>query len=291
MRIVSLTLLLLIFTLTLYPQKIHTSLKQIWDNNAWEDSQLDTYSYDSRGLLATKTIQQWSAAAGIWVNSLQETYTYFADSTEQQEISQIWDTDTKTWQNHKMHTTTQLSNGGASILYQKWVKGSWQNDMKIASINDKKGLLTKGLKQKWDAAAGGWVNDILTDYICHRNGKIARYTCQIWDKETNDWSTKRKDECTFSYDKNGKFLGSTDNSMVDSHLQTSNKNINSYDALGYKTSSSFTTWDARSKSWRELMREDYTNNSDGSVGSYISQKWYRSGGEPNSKIMTKYNYF
>ena len=290
MRIASLTLLLLIYALTLYPQKIHTTLKQIWDNNAWEDSQLDTYSYDSRGLLATKTIQQWNPTTGIWVNSVQETYTYFADSMEQQEITQVWDAESKTWQNRKMRTTTQLPNGGASVLYQKSVKGSWQNDEKIASVNDKKGLLTKGLKQKWDAAAGGWVNDILTDYTCHRNGKIACYVCQIWDKEAKDWSAKRKDECTFSYDKSGRMLGNTDNSIIDNHTQNASKNIISYDGQGHKTSSSFTTWNARNKSWREIMREDYTNNSDGSVSISTCQKWYGSGGEPYSKVMTKYTY-
>ena len=177
------------------------------------------------------------------------------------------------------------------INYQKWVKGSWQNDEKIASINDKKGRLTKGLKQKWDVAMGGWVNNLITDYTCLRNGKIARYVCKMWDVEAHDWSAKRADECIFSYDKSGKMLGNTDNSVIDNKVQNASKNNISYDGQGHKTSDSFTTWDARDKSWHEIMREDYTNNTDGSVRSYITQKWYRSGGEPYSKVMTRYTYF
>ena len=67
------------------------------------------------------------------------------------------------------------------MLYQNWMNGSWQNEMQIATINDKKGKLSNSLKQKWNANAGVWVNDVKADYTIHRNGKIDHYVCQMWD--------------------------------------------------------------------------------------------------------------
>ena len=292
MRIISLTLLFLICALSLYSQKIQTSLRQTWHNNTWQDSLLDTYTYDSRGLLATTTEQRWSPATDTWIDSRRDSHTYNADSTEQQQITQTWDATGHVWQNQKMVTFTHLSHGGASILYSKWVNGSWQNELQVASINDNKGLLSKSLKQKWDAAAGIWVNDIRADYTCHSNGKIDHYVCQIWDTATQDWSKKRKDQCRFAYDKSGRSLGNTNDILVHNiRIRHTSKNIISYDGQGHKTSTSFTDWDTPSRSWIELLREDYTNNSDGSVSSYTCQQWHRSGGEPYSKVMTKYSYF
>lgn len=289
MKIVSLTLFLLLSALSLCSQKIHTTLRQSWHQDAWRDSLLDTYTYDSRGLLSVKIRQQWDVATSTWMNILKEIHTYNPDSTEQQQLTQTWDADA--WQNQKMLTLTHLPNGGTSQLYQIWLDGSWQNEMKIAYVNDKKGRTTKSLKQKWDPAAGGWVNDIVADYSCRRDGKMTSYTALSWDAKAQNWSAKRRDQCIFSYDKSGRLLGNTNKTLIDDRLEHSSRSIISYDPEGHKVSNSVTDRDESEKEWHELLREDYTNNSDGSVSSCTCQLWHRWGGEPYKKVMTKYSYF
>lgn len=291
MRIVSLTLLLMICGFSLFSQKIRTSLRQSWHTNEWQDSLLDTYTYDSRGLLTTKTEQQWSITTSGWINKTKETHIYNADSTEQQQITQLWDATGNVWLNYKLLTITRLPYGGASMLYQDWVNGSWQNEIQVATINDKNGTLSKSLKQKWNATAGVWINDVKADYTMHRNGKIDHYVCQMWDTAAHSWSKRRKDQCRFLYDKDWRPIGNMDDRVIHSRVVHTAKNTISYDGQGHKTSNSFTSWDAASHSWLELLHEDYINNSEGVLSSYVCLQYRRTGGEPYSKVKTMYNYF
>ena len=292
MRIASFTLLLMTCVFSVQAQKVKTTIKQSWHGNAWQDTLQETYTYDSRGLLATKTEQRWSTATSGWVNSRLETNTYYPDSLQQQQTIQTWDATADAWQNLEMTTYTHSAPHVCSgWLRQIWASGSWQNERQLLYTNDKKGRPVKELWLTWDAATNAWINKWRSTWTWNSKDKPEREYAENWDTARHTWSKERQDRIHWFYDKSGRSLGNDEVTRINNQWRNNVNAIYSYDGKGYKISMIGQVWDHKTRKWIEVHHEDFTNNADGSVNYLTATRWQKAGGEPVSKVMVKYTYF
>jgi hypothetical protein len=96
----------------------------VWHESTWENSSLETDTYDVNNNLTSLLYQEWNGSD--WVNYFQNTYTYDANNNWTITLRQNWEGNT--WVNSFLYTCTyDAYNNQTSILGQEWNSGAWVN--------------------------------------------------------------------------------------------------------------------------------------------------------------------
>lgn len=283
---------LLFLSLNAYSLKPQTISYQNWVNSTWLDSLTESFGYDDNGHLAKKIQQQWNAQRQIWVNKRQENYTYTSDSSVQKRLVQLWDTVQAVWLNSEMVTDSFIDSSRISVSFtQVWANGTWQNETRISNTYNKRGLVVRTLKQKWNAVASVWVNAVRADYTNNRKGLMDHWIGQGWDTVKHVWSKNREGRTNMVYDESFRCLGNVSQIRLNGHWRDNTRSIISYNAKGDKSSVVAQVWDVASNSWIETWHLDYNYKQEGPLNYYISERWNKADSDPRSKQKISYTYF
>jgi hypothetical protein len=167
-----------------------TRLWQDWENGAWVDDRLDTFTYDANENMLTALSQGWEN--GAWVNFRLYTYTYDANENMLTWLWQNWENGA--WVNFRLDTYTYVANGNMlTLLYQGWENGEWVNYWLSTYTYDANGNRLVHLYQNWETSA--WVNDYLHTYTYDANGNMLTGLYQNW--ENSAWMNDEKYEYIF----------------------------------------------------------------------------------------------
>ncbi|MBG6111126.1 hypothetical protein IWX84_002010 [Flavobacterium sp. CG_9.10] len=179
--------------------KALTFLSEIWAGT-WQNSQLETNTYDSNNFLIHTLSQTWDLTNSRWKNYVQTNFINNADGTINQSITQnryldIWENSSQTNfiydANGTLHQTITLTQ-------QPWdYDDIWYNNIRVTTSYDGSNHITNSLSQIWDAASSSWINNFKSDYSNDGNGNPIQIIMQSWDTRTNLWNNSHR--ITFNY--------------------------------------------------------------------------------------------
>ena len=115
---------------------------QNWVNNAWENYNLLSLTYDNSGNLYQYVFQIWTGIT--WVNNVRYTYTY------------------------------DISNNCTKILTEGWKNSNWTNDMETLYTFDNNGNCVQGENLTWNGIWAFNANDVEL-YYNHNQNHISYY--------------------------------------------------------------------------------------------------------------------
>jgi len=88
---------------------IQTYTYQTWTSSNWQNSILQTNTYDGNGHQTLSTVQSWNTTSNSWQNSSKSTYTNNANGQPLEITNQSWDNNTSTWNNSSKYIYTYSS--------------------------------------------------------------------------------------------------------------------------------------------------------------------------------------
>lgn len=279
-------------------QKIDTSLNEAWNGNAWINSSRSINSYDQACRLTTTLFQLWDQGSSTWRNSYLFTITYSGDKIAS-DLLQVWNLGTNTWDNVSRHTSTY--NGSlqvTSVLTETWValswqnfrlesytydgngfrvttlsqnwNAGWQNDFRVKVTFNSDSTASQSIYQSWNTFLSAWENGTRTTYSYNNDKSLNTSLGEAWDKVVLNWVNLYKD--TFTYNA-GKQVAQLDQQWSTDHWVNNALFSNTFDQSGFLIHWLYQIWNMSTNIWDNLVKIDYTNNSDGTVHQSISQGW------------------
>ena len=129
-----------------------TELSETWQNNAWVNSSIYTYTYDANGNMLTLSAKIWQTDA--WVNDFKYTFTYDSNGNMLTSLYEWWQSNA--WVNGYKYTYTYNVNGNRIVyLQESWRSSAWVNDYKHSYAYDANGNGT--LTESYNWVKGSWV--------------------------------------------------------------------------------------------------------------------------------------
>ncbi len=236
-------------------------LVEMWDNGAWINSNLTSYTY-SGDLLQSIIYQGWSE--GAWANLNKSVYTYDANGYTATMMYQLWNG--SAWENiYELLFTVDVQGNTTEIIQQSLIEGQWVKSSKtVYTYQDGKVMTTTFYS--W--LAPDWVSyyRITNTYS---GGNLISSLGESYSNGT--WQTTGKD--TYTYDasnNNTQHLFSLwineSGTWLDVHRTTYN-----YDASGNDIYGLFEN--NYSGAWENNGRYNSTFNSDNLISVKISEDW------------------
>jgi hypothetical protein len=200
--------------------RINYYLLQYWYNGQWDNSDRNTYYYDSLGNLACELFE-WNG--GQWFPNYKTTYTY---DENRNNISQLFEVyNDSQWVNWSLYifnydnggnlvknsamswniqewvnnyqATYFIKNGVRdSIFFESWVEGQWVNLLSFKPQYDDQGHLITVLWKSWSDSQ--WVNYLRGSWNNDLYGNIVSGLIEDWDG--NQWINDSR----FFYNNNSK---------------------------------------------------------------------------------------
>ena len=170
-----------------------SSLSQGWNVSVWKNNFLYTYTYDANNNQTSIFSQEWNGS--VWDNEFLYIYTYDANNNQTSYLSQYWNG--STWGNPSLSTYTyDANNNQTSSLYQLWNGSSWENTSQSTYTYDANNNQTSILSQIWNGSA--WENYFLSTYTYDANNNQTSYLFQDWNGSIWDNGF----QYTYTYDAN-----------------------------------------------------------------------------------------
>jgi hypothetical protein len=278
--------LFLFFTLSinLSGQNIQSFLTETWVTGNWVRAFQQSYTYDVNGYKLTSLSQAWDVPSLSWGDIVRSNYSNNPNGTANVVINQSWDG--STWNDGSRSTFTyNASKQVLTTISETWI-GMWMNGSNHMNTYDASGYLTSSLTQLWDIVGNAWKNSIQTTYTNYPNGTVNFEITQTWDG-ISAWVNSGRS--TYTYNGTGRILSEVSEIWVAGNWQNSTKQINTYDGSGYLTTSLSQVWDVPGGIFKDISREVYINNSNGTPSQVTTQNWDDINGWVNDQKLT-YNY-
>ena len=256
---------------SVFSQRVDTITNDTWQNNAWQPSSREIFSYNSSCLATTVLFQNFQQGTSTWADTLLVTYTYNANNQVSQTIFLIWNSTTNTWDSSLRQTQAYNSNNLLdSSLSEAWFGNTWQNVSLLTYSYNPDNLVDTVLSQIWITS---WTNSSRTTYTYNADKTVSTTVTETAGLFGGSFSKQSRD--TFSYSASKKVL--TDLNQLWKNNQWKNNQLltYTYDANDYLTNLLAQTWVNSSSTWENDYQTNYTNNSDGTIAQTISQNWDR----------------
>jgi len=283
--------LLILFSLLIFSslsfnlsgQKVVTKvLDETWTGSSWQNSTLQSISYDASGYLTNSTSQSWNASALTWENVSQFVYANNADGTANQVTIQSWDGISAWNTTNRITYTYNLSKKILTELSEQYLGYAWQNSSLKTNTYNGSGYLTNSFTQSWDIASSTYINSFQANYLNNADGTPFQVINQTWNG-VNAWTDALRFTYTYS-------SGENTTTVVEQWLSgawTSFQKVsNTYDASGFMTKGLSQLWDSGTSTWKNSTQANYTNNTDGTPYQIINQSWDGTSAWINSDRMT-----
>ncbi len=155
------------------------------ENNGWEDTGRDLYTYDGNGNVATYVHQFKSGS--VWVNANRIEYTYDGNGNQIQAVSKVWDSNNSLWVNSSRGTYTYSNGVLTEELYESWDDqiDTWLTDGKVLRTYNGNGLLTLRETQLWEN--GGWRSQNKREYTYNSDSDLIMEVISNWNVNSSDW--------------------------------------------------------------------------------------------------------
>ena len=183
---------------TILGQEFKSITYEIWSNDSWKNSSLQSFTYDDNGYLINNLQQSWDVDLNSWKNSGQINYTNNSNGTVQQYIVQNWDTNSSSWNNSQRATYTYaFGTSYQTIIYETWSNNDWKNSLKQIFTYDDNSFLINILQQSWNTNSGSWNDSGQINYTNNSDGTVQQYIIQNWDTNSSSWNNSQR--VTYSY--------------------------------------------------------------------------------------------
>lgn len=271
-------LLSFILTINLSGQKIQKMLSETWTNGNWQKSLQAIYTYDVNGYLLNILTQFWDVPSTSWENGMKSVHENNPDGTPHIVTNQIWD-GVSSWINSSRSTFTyNTSKKVLTEVTEMYMAAIWQNSSKTTNTYDVSDYLTNSLSQNWDFISSSWKNDEQSIYTNNTYGYPTQEIIQTWDG-VSAWNNSLR--VTIVYNASNKALTETTDIWQSGEWETDSRTTNTYDGSGYILQSLYQTYNGGTSTWKNEIKEDYTNNPDGTPSEIITQEW---SGTPGSWV-------
>jgi hypothetical protein len=169
-----------------------------WQNNAWVQTSLNTYSYDLNRNKLTDLSEKWQDDK--WVNLSKVTYlSYDLNGNQISDIHEIWQNEQ--WLYYWRATYTYDIDGNRlTQLYDNWTVDKWVSTDRWAYSYDSKGNMITELTEYWKTDQ--WLADERGTYNYNIAGKR---TAELYEGFQNGFWVNLE-HYTFSYNSNGNYL-------------------------------------------------------------------------------------
>ena len=280
-----------LYVVGVYGQKIHTTLYQDWAEGAinWQNTRLDTLSYDPKGILINKIENLWSPARNSWYRKVQHNYIINTDGSVKKDITQVWDSINNVWQNSVQTVNAYVApNRLDTALTQEWVNGAWQNKTIKIYRCDNKGFLVKQIEYKWNSKSA-WEQTVMFEFTNSTTGSLQEWVDFQWDSVKQDW--KKQGKNTLLYNELNRYVGNDSKVWMNGEWQNNILGHNTYDSDGHLVKDLGRVWDPNAKAYVNSIQRTFTNNSNGTVDHYVIERWRKDDGKLTNKQMVSYTYY
>lgn len=158
-----------------------------------------------------------------------------------------------------------------SSLFQDWEDNDWMNTILVSRSYDGSGHLIRTDNDRWDSSSVNWEQNIRTTYINDGMGNTIERTTESWDTTSSSWAFTSKALTTyFANEKRQRHIlqfyeqGNWVNFFKDTLI---------YDGNGHLTSMTRYRWDTLAGVWNLLLRQSYTNNTNGDYTENLEEAW------------------
>ena len=277
-------LIFLSLSFNLSGQKVVTKvLDETWTGSSWQNSTLQSNSYDASGYLTGSISQSWNASALIWVNVSQYVYANNTDGTANQITIQSWDGISAWNTTNRLTYTYNSSKKVLTELSELYLGSAWQNTSLKTNTYNVSGYLTNSLTQSWDIASSTYKNSAQANYTNNANGTPSQVINQTWNG-VNAWTNSLR--FTYTYNASGKILTTVVDQWLSGNWVSLQKESNTYDGSGYLTNVLSQLWNSGTSNWGNNTQSNYSNNTDGTPHQVINQSWDGISAWINSDRMT-----
>ena len=264
-------LIFLSLSFNLSGQKVVTKvLDESWTGSIWQNSTLQSNSYDASGYLTGSISQSWNASALIWVNVSQYVYANNTDGTANQITIQSWDGISAWNTTNRLTYTYNSSKKVLTELSELYLGSAWQNTSLKTNTYNGSGYLTNSLTQSWDIASSTYKNSAQANYTNNANGTPSQVINQTWNG-VNAWTNSLR--FTYTYNASGKILTTVVDQWLSGNWVSLQKESNTYDGSGYLTNVLSQLWNSGTSNWGNNTQSNYSNNTDGTPHQVINQSW------------------
>lgn len=167
-----------------------------YNDEPFENTNLDTYLNDNEGKPQLATNQFWSKVSSTWVNYSKTSFVYNYDKTIHTAILALWNRNSAAWLDNTQTVYTYTGAGRLlNTVVQEWQPGQWVNQWLNTSYFDTNGFPSGVLTERWD----GFDWEKYRQYSDKNNtdGTIYQHTTQYWGQGENAWVNEYR--TTYSY--------------------------------------------------------------------------------------------
>jgi hypothetical protein len=223
----------------------------------------EIFTYNSNGSLLADLWQYYNNEA--WFNALIFTYTYDEYGNRLTRLRQVPVDDTN-WISSSLFTHTYgVNNNEQSILYQTWKDNAWLNDSFITYTYDANDNKQTEKTQKWEDNL--WTNYRLNSYSYDNNGNCLTYLVQHW--QNNAWGNSSMHDYTF--DGSGNLTTDLDKGWNDNNWENMWIYNYTYDNNGNKLRLFEERW--INGEWVNLLIYTYTYDQNNNRTIELNQRW------------------
>lgn len=241
---------------------VNSSLKKLWQNGQWMNSEFDTTTYDAGGNELTDMYEEWQN--GQWTNSEFYTMTYDASGHELTFLEQKWQNGQ--WTNNILYTITYDTSGNElTELYEDWQNGQWTNYGLYTWTYDASGNELTELYEKWQNSQ--WTNYVLSTYTYDASGNKLTFFEELW--QNDQWTNAVFD--TFTYDTSGHELTGLGEVWQNVQWTNSWRDTMTYDASGNRLTYLSVGW--QGGQWTNQWLETYTYDANENLVAFSSASW------------------
>lgn len=259
----------LVFSATVFCQKVDTVTSDAWKNNTWQHTTRTIYSYNSQCLTISFLLQTWQQGSSSWADTLLYSLSYNSNNEVSQSIAQIWNKNTSTWDNFLRQTYSYNSDDLLdSLLSEFWMSNNWQKVSLTTNTYNANATLEVALNQVW---ISGWFNASRTNFTYYADKTINQAVNQTWNFVFSSWDNSSRN--TYTYNAQAKELTNLTEIWQGNQWKNSVLNTNTYDGNNYLTNLLTQKWNNSSSSWENDAQTNYSNNSDGTPAVSITQDW------------------
>ena len=172
-----------------------------WQGNAWINSSLETFSYDTAGNLTVHLYQEWSG--GQWNNQIRRNYTYLGLNQVETMTTQNWNG--AIWKDSTLETHDYDGVNDTLILYQVWRNAAWENQTRQQQEFDGSFRVTEVFYCDWDSTSAAWINTV--HYHHHYNVQGSEDSLVFQDWENNQWTNIELDYYNYDVFGNRTYFG------------------------------------------------------------------------------------
>ncbi|MCX7863149.1 MAG: T9SS type A sorting domain-containing protein [Bacteroidales bacterium] len=184
------SLMLYTFSNNLISQIIY----KVWDGIQWQNSQKESYSYDSQGNELLYLNQYWDYGLNDWKNSYKTEKNYYSNYLLQSDAQYMWDDIQNIWK--PVFKTEYAYDANGNNTYLEYFMADTANfipSQKFEKTYDSNNLLQTSILSSWDINTSTYFYNYKEEYYYtnNRNDSIYYY---MYDNALNVWYLAGKNE-------------------------------------------------------------------------------------------------